>query len=149
MKIALDTNILVYAEGVNDGSKRDAVLEIISRLPQEGIVIPAQALGELFAVLVKKAGKSRKKVRDAVLGWTDSFAIIGTNQNVVVAATGVAADHQLSTWDSIVICAAADAGCRVLISEDLQNGFTWNGVTVVNPFASPRHELLRMVLASS
>jgi len=42
---------------------------------------------------------------------------------------------------------AADAGCRLLLSEDLQHGFTWRGVTVVNPFLSPAPELLQAVLA--
>ena len=37
---------------------------------------------------------------------------------------------------------AADAGCRLLLSEDLQDGFTWRGVTVVDPFADKPHPLL-------
>ena len=37
---------------------------------------------------------------------------------------------------------AAQAGCRLLLSEDLQEGFTWGAVTVVNPFSSQRHALL-------
>ena len=37
----------------------------------------------------------------------------------------------------------------MLASEDLQDGFTWGGVTVVNPFASPQHALLRALLEKS
>jgi len=37
----------------------------------------------------------------------------------------------------------------VLLSEDLQNGFTWGGVTVVDPFASPMHELLRTLMSEA
>jgi hypothetical protein len=32
------------------------------------------------------------------------------------------------------------------LSEDLQEGFTWAGVTVVNPFASTQHALLQAPL---
>jgi hypothetical protein len=32
------------------------------------------------------------------------------------------------------------------LSEDLQEGFTWGGVTVINPFASPQHPLLQALL---
>ncbi|WP_205963481.1 PIN domain-containing protein [Roseicella aquatilis] len=32
---------------------------------------------------------------------------------------------------------AAEAECRLLLSEDIQDGFTWRGVTVRNPFAAP------------
>jgi hypothetical protein len=34
------------------------------------------------------------------------------------------------------------------LSEDLQHGFTWGGVTIVNPFVSPRHELLDDLLGT-
>ena len=46
--------------------------------------------------------------------------------------------HKLGIWDAIVLSAAADAGCRLSLSEDLQDGFTWQGVTVANPFAPRR-----------
>ena len=37
--------------------------------------------------------------------------------------------------DAVILSAAAESGCRLLLSQDLQEGFTWNGVTVTNPFA--------------
>jgi predicted nucleic acid-binding protein len=37
-------------------------------------------------------------------------------------------------WDALIMSVAAENKCRLLISEDFQNGFTWRGVTVVNPF---------------
>jgi hypothetical protein len=35
--------------------------------------------------------------------------------------------------------AASQSDCRLLLSEDFQEGFTWAGVTVVDPFSSPQH----------
>ena len=61
----------------------------------------------------------------------------------------LAADHGLSIWDAVIVAGAAQAGCRLLLSEDLQNGFTWQGVTVVNPFAPEVHPLLREALKNS
>jgi predicted nucleic acid-binding protein len=54
----------------------------------------------------------------------------------------------LGVWDAVVLAATSKAGCRVLLSEDLQEGFTWGGVTVVDPFASMRHPLLHAWLAA-
>jgi hypothetical protein len=34
----------------------------------------------------------------------------------------------------------------MLRATDLHEGFTWAGVTVVNPFSSPRHALLNALL---
>ncbi len=146
MNIALDTNILAYGEGVNDAEKRDAVLELLDDLPGGSTVVPVQVLGELFNVLVRKARKSRSEARDALLAWRDTFPTVETTPEVMLAAVDLATDHHLSIWDAVILAAASQAGCRMLLSEDLQDGFTWGGVTVVNPFATPRHPLLSSLL---
>jgi predicted nucleic acid-binding protein len=137
MRTALDTNLLVYAEGVNGDQRRAAALQVLDALAEDDVAIPAQALGELFAVLTRKAGRSATQARDAVLGWTDSFAVIDTTQAVILEAMEIVATHRLSFWDSVMLAAAAQSNCRILLSEDMQHGFTWRGVTIRNPFAQP------------
>ena len=149
MRVGLDTNILAYAEGIDGVERRDATLTLLRELQQETVVIPAQVLGELFNVLVRKAGRTRAKARNALLSWRDAFPIAETSPDVIARAADLATDHQLGIWDAIVLSTVAQAGCRLLLSEDLQNGFVWSGVTVVDPFASPRTALLDAVLASS
>ena len=109
--------------------------------------MPAQVLGELFNVLVRKGGRSRAEARDALLSWRDAFPVVETSPDVVLAAADLATDHRLTIWDAVILTAASRSGCRLLLSEDLQDGFTWAGVTVVNPFASPRHALHGALLA--
>ena len=146
MRVALDTNVLAYAEGVNGAEQRSSALDLIQRLPQEATVIPVQVLGELFNVLVRKAGKSRAKAREALLSWRDTFPVIETSPGIMLAAADLATDHQFGIWDAVILSAASEANCRLLLSEDLQEGFTWGGVTVVNPFTSPHHPLLDALL---
>jgi predicted nucleic acid-binding protein len=146
VRVAIDTDILAYAEGVNGAMRRDASLDLVRRLPQEMVVVPVQVLGELFNVLVRKAGKSRSDARDAILSWRDAFPVVETSPEVMLAAFDLATDHRLGIWDAVILSAASQAGCRLLLSEDLQERFTWGGVTVVNPFASPRHALLDALL---
>jgi predicted nucleic acid-binding protein len=147
MWVALDTNILVYVEGVNGTVKKKAALQVLQRLPQSAVIVPVQALGELFHVLVRKAGRSRSKARAAVLGWQDACATVETSAAVMVTAADLATQHHLSIWDAVILSASAEAGCRLLLSGDLHDGFTWQGVTVANPFASPTHELLQGLLS--
>jgi len=142
VRIALDTNILAYAEGVNGAAAKKAALELIRKLPDTETFLPVQVLGELFRVLVRKTRYSPREARDAILGWQDTFALIETSSSVLNAAADLAADHGLSIWDAVILSAAAAAGCRLLLSEDLHEGFTWNGVTVTNPFVATKHELL-------
>lgn len=149
MTVALDTNVLAYAEGLNGRRAKASTLRVLRRLPPEETLIPVQVLGELFAVLVRKANRSRTAAAAAILSWGDAFPLIETSGNVMIAATNLAVMHKLGIWDAIVLSAAADAGCRLLLSEDLQDGFTWQGVTVANPFATRRNPLLEAMLSSS
>ncbi|MBZ5728504.1 MAG: PIN domain-containing protein [Acidobacteriia bacterium] len=146
MRVALDTNVLAYAEGANGAAMRDRALKLIQRLPPGTIVLPVQTLGELFTVLVRKARRRPNRARAAVLSWRDAYAVIETSDAAIVSATDLACDHGLSIWDSVVLAAAAEAGCRLLLSEDLQEGFTWRGVTVTNPFAPTPNPLLAALL---
>ena len=146
MRFALDTNILAYAEGVNDAESAAMALDLLARVPQDETVIPVQVLGELFTVLVRKAGRSPLEAREAILQWRDTFSVANTTPDIMFKAADLAADHQLSIWDAVILCAASSAGCRLLLSEDMQDGFTWGGVTVVNPFAASPHLLLAAML---
>jgi predicted nucleic acid-binding protein len=148
LKIALDTNVLAHAEGVNGAAKRDIAIDLVRRLPQDATVLPVQVLGELFNVLVRKAGRSRVDARGAMLTWRDAFPLVETSPSVMLSATDLATDHRLGIWDAVVLSASAEAGCRLLLSEDLHEGFTWGGVTVTNPFAAVRHDLLQSVLTA-
>ncbi|MCW2338215.1 putative nucleic acid-binding protein [Sphingobium sp. B2D3A] len=149
MKVALDTNILAYAEGVNGVAKRNQALDIVRHLRVEATVIPIQVFGELFNVLVRKAERSRSEARDALQAWRDTFSTIETSSEIMQSATDVATDHKFGIWDAVILAAASHAGCRLLLSEDMQDGFTWGGVTVANPFAAPRNVLLETLLSEA
>jgi predicted nucleic acid-binding protein len=142
VKVALHTNVLAYAEGVNGTAGKEEALRFLQRLPAGVVFLPVQVLGELFQVLVRKAGRSKTQARKAILQWRDAFPLIDTTESVIVAAVELAAAHRFNFWDGVVFGSAVEAGCRLLLSEDLQEGFTWNGVTVTNPFAKPPSSLL-------
>jgi predicted nucleic acid-binding protein len=74
--------------------------------------------------------------------------MVETSAAVMINAMDLATDHGLTIWDSVVLAASADAECRLLLSEDLQEGFTWRGVTVTNPFAPTLHPLLAALLTA-
>jgi predicted nucleic acid-binding protein len=148
VNVAIDTNVLAYAEGTNGERNRDAAVTLLRALPAESTLIPVQALGELYAVLVRKARRPRRDAAAAVLSWGDAFPLIESSNDVLLSATDLADAHQLSIWDAVMLAAAADARCRLLLSEDLQDGFTWGGVTVTNPFAQPRHPLLDALVSA-
>lgn len=144
--MALDTNILAYAEGINGAARKADALGLIQQLPESAVMLPVQALGELFQLLVRKAGRTAAQARDALLSWRDAFPLIETSEDVIVAAAELSASHRIGFWDAVILASASEGGCRLLLTEDLQDGFTWSGVTVTNPFARSPHPLLREFL---
>jgi len=138
MRVALDTNILAYAEGVNGEERRASALAILDARAQDEIIVPVQVLGELFVVLVRKAGRGAAEARAAIMQWSDGFEVAETTAAVLFEAMEIATGHRLAFWDAMMVAVAAQAGCRLLLSEDLQDGFLWRGVTVRNPFVAGR-----------
>lgn len=136
MRVALDTDILASAEGVNGQARKATALLILREFSAHDVMLPAQALGELFHVLTRKARRDPAAARMSVLGWSDSYAVMDTTPAVIVEAMEIVTTHRLAFWDSVMLAAAAQADCRLLLSEDMQSGFTWRGVTIQDPFGT-------------
>lgn len=146
MRIAFDTNILIYAEGANGEQLRQRAWDVIARVRSETLIVPAQALGELFNVLERKARYPREAARKAMLDWADLFIVVDTASDILLSAADLAVEHKLQIWDAVILAAASHADCQILLSEDMHDGFTWGGVTVVNPFAEKPNPLLAALL---
>ena len=149
MRVALDTNVLVYAEGFGDAARCLAARKLMAQLIEQDVVLPAQTLGELSRVLTTKAGRSPEQTRQAVLEWGDSFVIADSTWTCFQTALDLTVVHQMPIWDALILAVAAEQRCRILLSEDFQDGFTWRGITVVNPFTNPPSPQLRRLLTNS
>lgn len=142
MRAAVDTNVLLYAEGLDDLARQDRAVEVLAQIPEGRLVIPVQVLAETFHVLVRKSTRPTTAIRAAIDEWALKGEVVDTSAAVLSSALDLSVAHQLSTWEAIVMAAAADAGCDLPLSEDLHAGFRWRGVTVVDPFAEPMSPLL-------
>lgn len=147
MRAALDTNLLVYAEGFGDDARVSRTRQLLDQLSEADLVIPLQCLGELFRVLTGKAGRSALQAQEAVLSWMDAFPVLDSTPAAWRGAMDLCVAHQLASWDALVLNVAAEAGARLLLTEDLNPGFSWRGVRVVNPLVEPLDPLLLQFLA--
>lgn len=101
-----------------------------------GPVLPVQALAELYHLLVRKGGVSPTDARARVAGLRSIGDMAPTDEGILEAALDLVAGHGLQIFDAIILAAAVSAGCDVLLSEDLQHGFSWKGLTVHNPLVT-------------
>lgn len=109
---------------------------LIEPIMAEGsMVLPAQVQAELHHLLRRKAGHSASSAAAIVARYSKVATLVPTDAQVLAEAFDLSERHRLQTYDAIILAAAAQGGCEVLYSEDMQHGFEWNGVLVVNPFA--------------
>ena len=149
-RVALDSNILVYLAAVAatqaDDEKIERVRELIERLNDSATLIaPVQALGELFVVM-RRNGRSAEIAGAFVRQLGETCETPASTMITMRAALGLVTDHRLQYWDALILSVAADAGCTLLLSEDMQHGFAVRGVTVVNPLAAGRHPVLAALI---
>lgn len=133
-RVALDSNILVYAELEPETPKGRRAAEVILGAARDG-VIPVQVLGEFLRVIQRRVPAAfAEAVKQAAI-YQGAFLTPATTEDVLNIAAKYAAVHQLQLWDGVVCAAAAKAGAKVLLTEDLQDGRSLDGLRLLNPFA--------------
>ena len=143
MRVALDTNILAYAEGTDDATRRLRSIDVIAAIGAHPVVVPVQALNELSFLLARKLKRSKQDIAISATSWMDAHPVADTTQASFRDALALSALHNLQIFDAVILSAAAHANCSLLLSEDMHQGFTWRGCTVVNPFTSAESPLLQ------
>ncbi len=129
-KVFLDTNVLVYAHSLGDARIHKA-----QQLLFDGGVINAQVLNEFASVLRSRLAFSWEDVTEAV----EKILILCPNPRpltveVHLRSLELGRKHKLSIWDSLILAAALEAGCKTLYTEDLQHGQIIDGLRIENPF---------------
>jgi predicted nucleic acid-binding protein len=125
-----DTNILIYAFTTGDrrGAKAESLLA-------EGGVIGVQVLNEFTNVVRRKLAWGWPQVQSALEVIAElTGPPLSLTADIHAQAVKLARDNSLAFYDALIVAAAADAGCRMLLSEDLQHGRRFGGVTIRNPF---------------
>jgi predicted nucleic acid-binding protein len=130
----VDTNVLVYADDRSAGVKRDRARDLIRNALGDGRArLSTQVLAEYFAVATRKLGLSSAAARRRVEIYA-ALTVLRPSVDDLLAAIDLHRLHELSIWDAMIVRSARSSGCRVLYSEDLQHGRSFDGVVVVDPF---------------
>jgi predicted nucleic acid-binding protein len=130
----LDTNILVYTDDKAAPAKQRRALELVAEHRRAGTgVLSLQVLQEYFVTVTRKlrvdAAVARRKIE-----LLSEFEVLTPDVADVLAAIDLHRLHGFSFWDALVVRAAKQSGCAILLSEDLQDTRTIDGVQIVNPF---------------
>jgi predicted nucleic acid-binding protein len=128
-----DTNVLLYLVS-SDARKADVAESVLAA----GGHVSVQVLNEFASVARRKAGLAWSEIGELLDHVRQVCTVHPLTLDVHEAARGLAARYRLAFYDALIVASAMEAGCRVLLSEDLQMGQRFAGaVTVRDPFAEP------------
>ena len=137
VKFFLDTNIIVYA--FDQSAPKKAV--IAQRLIADGAadkqaIISYQVVQEFINVAVRRFRLSivKSDLESFVLTALFPMMAISSSPSLVIDALRLHGQHQIAWFDALIVAAALQGGCKVLYSEDMQDGQRFGGMVVQNPF---------------
>lgn len=134
----VDTNVFVYSYDQSAGRKRDLALRLLERLwvARTGC-LSLQILQEFY---VSATGRLRPALTPSEAASETSalaqWRLHEPGPSDLLSAIDLHQRLRISFWDAMVLQSALQMGCKVLWTEDLNNGQSYAGVTARNPFAT-------------
>jgi predicted nucleic acid-binding protein len=126
----LDTNVLLYLLS-SDAAKADRA----EALAAAGAVISVQVLNEFVAVASRKLRMSMPEIREVLSAIRAVCTVEPLSIETHDRGFDLAQRFGLTIYDALIAAAALLAKCRIVYSEDLQDGQVIESLTVRNPFA--------------
>lgn len=125
-----DTNVLLYLLSA-DQDKADRAEAALTA----GGSVSVQVLNEFASVASRKLGMPIPEIREALAAIRAVCRVEPMSEDTHDLGLKVAERYGLSVYDSMIVASAQLAGCKSLLTEDLQDGQTFDGrLKVRNPF---------------
>lgn len=125
-----DSSVLLYLLA-GDDDRANTVEELLRAQGH----INVQVLNEVAAVAIRKRALTLGEVREFLAGIREFCLAHALTPGVHERGMDIAGRFGFSLYDSMIVAAALEAGCRTLYSEDLQHGqIIEKRLKVVNPF---------------
>ncbi len=132
--ITLDTNILVYAFEDREPFKQSVSLDILAIAASTGYRLALQTIGEFYVATTRRRILTPADAAREVEKLVKSFDTFLPSSGAYALAAQEAARGRYSYWDAVLLISANDAGCDIILSEDMADGARLGTITVRNPF---------------
>jgi len=133
----LDSNVLLYQLDVNEGRKQELASAIVREaIASSRACISFQVVQEVLNVVTRKA-KRLLDEEDATIYLNDVLTpLMRVLPDAALYRRALATQQRwrYSFYDSLIVAAALQAGCKRLLTEDMQHGQVIDGLLVENPF---------------
>lgn len=144
-RLSVDSNVLIYTVDRQDRRHARAV-EIMTRAVRADCVLSLQSVAEFYHVVTRKritaADEAESQVHDMLASFPSTIYDAATMREAV----GVTRRHAIPFWDAMLWATVKAAGCRFLLTEDLQDSRDLEGVRFVNPFDPANDAAIELIL---
>jgi len=130
----VDTNILLYAVSTQAAEATKAA-KAQAVLLNRDLVLSVQVLQEFYVQATRKS-RPDPLTHDEAVAFIRSWRRFPTEEMTLAVldeALAIRDRYQLSYWDSAIIAAAKSGNCTEVLSEDMNDGQNYGGVSVANP----------------
>jgi predicted nucleic acid-binding protein len=141
--VFVDTNVPACVRDPRDPAKSIRAADWLRHLWRTGAGRTSyQVLAEFYRVTTKKfrPGLAVEVARVDIRRLTE-WNPVTPSPSLFEQAWALHGRYSLQWFDSLIVAAAQESGCRYLLSEDFQHGQSFGGVHVVNPFRATPEEL--------
>lgn len=78
---------------------------------------------------------SDNEIQDSLHTIITSTIVVPIMQQTIIKCMDIKNIYKFSYWDSLIISSALENNCKILYSEDMQDGLIIeNNLTIINPF---------------
>ena len=136
-KFFIDTNIFVYTFDSSAPAKQKKSQKLVAMALENGLgVISYQVVQEFINVATRKfkTPMSIHECRQYVETIMQPLCEIYPTFDLYKKSLETMNETGYSFYDSLIVSAAIISNCRILYSEDLQDGYKYSGVKIKNPF---------------
>ena len=132
----VDTNVLVYAYDSRNAQKQQQAKALLRQLWQEQTgCISIQVLQEFYVTTTQKLANPLAVTEAAqIISDLSLWRIHQPQVEDILSAVQIQQRHQLSFWDSLIVRSANQLGCKLIWTEDLNNGQIIEGCKIQTPF---------------
>ena len=133
-RFSLDSNVLVYAVNASSPDRHRRAVDIVKASIRRDCVLTLQALVEFYHAATRKRYMSPRDAAAKVEELGGVFPLTVAMYHNVLSALPAAVSARSSIWDVLLLATVEEAGCTLLLSENMGDGARYGKVAVVNPF---------------
>ena len=149
MSVFVDSTTLLYPLDQNEKAKGTLCETWLNAVRLSNtLVVSAQVLNETQWTVIKKSrfATARPIIRSYLRDYFQFCLAPRPSPSLLEDAWALQDRYGLQWWDALLLGSANAANCRWFLSEDLNDGQVYGGVTAINPFRHAPQDVLGRAL---